>query len=239
MNYKNINFVLVNPQLGENIGSCARALKNFGFKRLNLINPTCNWPNEKAKATSVGAKDIINSVRIYKTLEEATSKDDLVIAMSSRVRNTNKKFIKLKELRSKIKKYKNISILFGPEASGLSNKDISLANNVIKIPNNPKFESINLSHSVILVCYEIFNNINQKDLNFKSSYSSNLANKNSINIFVKRLIKSLDKVGFLQPRQKRDSMIININNIFHRFDLSDQELHILQGIFTNLQNRKK
>ena len=128
-------------------------------------------------------------------------------------------------------------MLFGSESSGLNNEEISQANYVIKIPTNPKFASINLSHSVILICYEIYKKFSGKKFKFTSSYPSKLANKRSINAFINRLIKCLDEIGFLQPKHKRNSMLININNIFHRFELSQQELHILQGIFSNLINR--
>ena len=151
----NISFILVRPQLGENIGACARAVKNFEFNHLRIVNPKCNWPNEKAQITSVGAKDIINSVKVYSSVEKATDNSNLIVAMTSRIRKNNKKFIGFNELYTKIKKNKKICFLFGSESSGLNNKEISQANYVIKIPTNPKFASINLSHSVILICYEI------------------------------------------------------------------------------------
>jgi len=233
----NISFILVRPQLGENIGACARAIKNFEFNHLRIVNPKCNWPNEKAQITSVGAKDIINSVKVYSSVEKATDNSNLIVAMTSRIRKNNKKFIGFNELYTKIKKNKKICFLFGSESSGLNNEEISQANYVIKIPTNPKFASINLSHSVILICYEIYKKFSGKKFKFTSSYPSKLANKRSINAFINRLIKCLDEIGFLQPKHKRNSMLININNIFHRFELSQQELHILQGIFSNLINR--
>jgi len=237
MKFNNISFILVRPQLGENIGACARALKNFQFKNLKIVSPKCSWPNDKAKSTSVAAKNIINSVKVYNSIEKATINDNLIIATTSRIRNKNKKFINFKKLFSKIRKYRKICFLFGPESSGLNNKEISYANCVIKIPTNPKFESINLSHSLMLICHEIYKEFSKKKIKFESSYSGKLATKSSINIFIKRLIKNLDEIGFLQPTHKRNSMIININNIFHRFEISQQELHILQGIFANLKNR--
>ena len=237
MKFNNISFILVRPQLGENIGACARALKNFQFRNLKIVDPKCKWPNDKAKATSVAAENIISSVKVYNSIERATANTNLIIATTSRIRNKNKKFINFKKLCSKIREYKKISFLFGPESSGLSNKEISHANYVIKISTNPKFESINLSHSVILICHEIYKEFSKKKIKFESSYFSQSAKKSSINILINRLVKNLDKIGFLQPKHKRNSMIININNIFHRFELSQQELHILQGIFANLKKR--
>ena len=239
MSFRNINFILVRPQLPENIGACARALKNFDFNNFSLVQPKKSWLNEKAIATSVGAKDILKSVKVYNTLEDAVSKLHVTVAMTSRIRKTNKKFITLKDFFLKNNKKKKIGFVFGAESSGLSNKETSQANYLIKIPTNPNFESINLSHSVILICYEIFSLFKKSNIFFKSTYRSDIAKKSTVNLFIKRLVKTLDQIGFLQPDHKRQSMLININNIFHRFDLSEQELHILQGIFTNLYRRKK
>ena len=150
-----IGFLLVKPQLPENIGFCARGLKNFGFKKLDIINPKESWPNNKALATSVGAKDILRQTKVYSNIKDAIKQYDIVYASSARVRDINKRHLSFEQFIKSIKKNKKrkIGILFGPEASGLSNKDISYSNYIFKIPVNKKFESINLSHSVILICY--------------------------------------------------------------------------------------
>ena len=150
-----IGFLLVKPQLPENIGFCARGLKNFGFKKLDIINPKKSWPNNRALATSVGAKDILRQTKVYSNIKDAIKQYDIVYASSARVRDINKRHLSFEQFIKSIKKNKKrkIGILFGPEASGLSNKDISYSNYIFKIPVNKKFESINLSHSVILICY--------------------------------------------------------------------------------------
>jgi tRNA/rRNA methyltransferase len=151
-------FILVNPQLGENIGSCARALKNFGFSDLNIVKPRDGWPNTKARMTSVGAYDLIKSAKLFDTVDLAVKKFDIVLATSARRRDIQKKHISLSNFSNFLKKYNkaNIGIMFGPEASGLSNHDLSLANFIIQIPTANKLTSLNLSHAVIVVCYEIF-----------------------------------------------------------------------------------
>jgi len=121
MGLENIYFILVRPQIGENIGSVARAIKNFNIKYLRLINPKCNWPNHKALATSVGARDILKSAKIYNSLEKAVGDLDIIFASTSRVRKINKKIISVLDLKKKVKIKRKIGILFGPEASGLSN----------------------------------------------------------------------------------------------------------------------
>ena len=163
---KKIGFILVKPQLGENIGSCARALKNFGFSKLDLVEPRDGWPNTKARMTSVGAYDIIKKSKIFKNTLDSIKQYDLVFATSARKRDINKKHISISNFSKIIKKNKKskIGIIFGPEDSGLSNQDLSYSNYVVKIPTSKKFSSINLSHSVIIICYEIFSLLNTKKL---------------------------------------------------------------------------
>ena len=139
MSLTNIYFVLVRPQMGENIGSVARAIKNFNIKYLRIVNPKCKWPNHKALATSVGAKDVLKSAKIYDSVEKSIGDLDIIFASSSRIRRINKKIISVYNLNTKIRKGKKIGILFGPEGSGLSNDEISCANYLVKIPTNKKF----------------------------------------------------------------------------------------------------
>jgi len=239
MSLSNIYFILVRPQMGENIGSVARAIKNFNIKHLRMVSPRCNWPNQKALATSVGAKDVIKSTKIYDSVEKAIGDLDLIFASSSRIRKINKKTISVSNLKTKIKKKSKIGILFGPEASGLSNDEINCADYLVKIPSNKKFSSLNLSHSAIIFCFELFKFFSQKKLEYKTGYKSVVAKKSEVNKFLNFIIKGLDNKGFLQPNHKRQSMIRNINNIFHRLNLSEQEIRILLGIFTTLNEFNK
>ena len=239
MSLKNVHFILVRPQIGENIGSVARAIKNFNITKLRIINPRCQWPNEKALATSVGAKDILKSTKIFNSLEKSLGDLNIVFASTSRIRKVNKRIISINDLKKKIKKNHKIGIVFGPEASGLSNDEVNCADYLVKIPTNDKFSSLNLSHSAIIFCFEIFKFFSEKQKIYSSSYKSSLATKSEINSFINFIIKNLDKKGFLQPDHKRDSMIRNINNIFHRINLSDQEIRILLGIFSTLNEINK
>ena len=234
MSLKNTYFILCRPQLGENIGSAARALKNFNIPNLRLINPRCAWPNQKAIATSVRAKNIINTTKVYKSLENSIGDLDIIFASTSRIRKVNKKVISITEFTKKIKKKKKIGILFGPEASGLSNDEVNCADYLVTIPTNKNFSSLNLSHSLILFCFQLFQHFSKKKFNFKTGYKSSIATKSQVNKFLAFIINELDKKGFLQPDHKRQSMIRNINNIFHRLNLSEQEIRILLGIFTTL-----
>ena len=234
MSLGKIYFILVRPQMGENIGSAARAIKNFNIKYLRIVNPRCNWPSQKALATSVGAKDILKSAKIYNSIEKAIGDIDIIFASTSRIRKVNKEIISILDFKKKVEKKRKIGILFGPEASGLSNDEISYANYLVKIPTNKKFSSLNLSHSVIIFCFELFQYFSNKKAIYKSGYKSSVAKKSEINKFLSFIVDKLDKKGFLQPGHKRKSMIRNINNIFHRLNLSEQEIRILLGIFSTL-----
>jgi len=239
MSLNNIYFILVRPQIGENIGSVARAIKNFNIKYLRIVNPRCNWPNQKAIATSVGAKDVLNSAKIYHSVEKSIEDLDIIFASSSRIRKINKRTITVSNLKTKIKKGRKVGILFGPEASGLSNDEISCADYLVKIPSNQRFSSLNLSHSAIIFCFEIFKHFSRNKVNYKTAYKSSVAKKSEVNKFLRFIIHGLDKKGFLQPNHKRKSMIRNINNIFHRLNLSEQEIRILLGIFSTLNEINK
>jgi tRNA/rRNA methyltransferase len=234
MSLKDSYFILCRPQLGENIGSSARALKNFNIPNLRIVNPRCVWPNQKAKATSVGAKNIIQSAKIFKSIEESIGDLDIIFASTSRPRKVNKKIVSITEFTKKIKKNKKIGIIFGPEASGLTNDEVNCADYLVTIPTSKDFSSLNLSHSLILFCFQIFQYFSKKKFSFTSGYKSQIASKSEVNNFLSFIIKGLDKKGFLQPKHKRQSMIRNISNIFHRLNLSEQEIRILLGIFTTL-----
>jgi len=239
MSLNNIYFILVRPQMGENIGSVARAIKNFNIKHLRIVNPRCDWPNQKALATSVGAKDVLKLSKIYDSVEKSIEDLDMIFASSSRIRKVNKKIISITNLKNKIRKEKKIGILFGPEASGLSNDEINCADYLVKIPNNKKFSSLNLSHSAIIFCFVLFQHFSKKKFEYKTGYKSSIAKKSEVNKFLKFIIQGLDKKGFLQPDHKRQSMIRNINNIFHRINISEQEIRILLGIFSTLNEFNK
>lgn len=239
MSLGNIYFILVRPQMGENIGFVARAIKNFNIKHLRIVNPKCHWPNHKALATSVGAKDILKSTKVYNSIEKSIGDLDIIFASTSRIRRINKKIISVLDLKNKVKKKRKIGILFGPESSGLSNDEISYADYLVKIPTNKKFSSLNLSHSAIIFCFEIFQYFSNKKVIYKSGYRSLTAKKFEVNKFLRFIVSRLDKKGFLQPGHKRKSMIRNISNIFHRINLSEQEIRILLGIFSTLNDFNK
>ena len=237
MSYTNITFILNKPQLSENIGACARAMKNFNFSNLIIIDPKPSFPNDKIYATSVGAKEIIANDKIYNKFEESLSNFDYLIATSSRFRNKNINHITLNDLK-KVNLSKKIGFIFGSEASGLTNYEISYVNSTMSIPSNEKFKSLNLSHSLILVCQTLFSLINVKKINYKKSKKIKKGSKSHIKVMVDQCVKNLDKINFFSPKEKKAIMLENLRNIFFRMELSEKEIRILSSVFANLAKKK-
>ncbi len=237
MSKNNISFILHKPQLSENIGACARALKNFNFKRLILINPKPMFPNDKILATSVGAKNIITHSKVYENLEEALSKIDIVVATSSRFRNKNINHITLNDLK-KVDFKKKVAFLFGSEASGLSNNEITYANYTLLIPTNPDFKSLNLSHSLIIIAQFVSSIIELNTFNYKKSNKVKPASKNEIFAMTKLCIKNLEEINFFNPKEKKPIMLENLRNIFYKMELSSKETRILSSVFASLGKKR-
>jgi len=222
-------FILVKPQLGENIGACARSMKNFNFSKLHIVSPKINFPNHKAKATSVGAFDIINKAKVFNKTDEAVSNFDIVVSLSARRRDINKKHISLNNFIKilKNKKNTNFGLMFGPEASGLSNKDLSYSNYILQIPTSSKYKSLNLSHSLTIICYEIFKILNQNVFE-KGNSKLKISSKSKINSLIRHLFN---------PKEKKQSMLLNINNLIYRLEPNDKELRILASIISTLSKK--
>ena len=231
-----VSFILHKPQLSENIGACARAIKNFNFNKLSVINPKPIFPNDKIIATSVGAKEVIKNCKVYENLESSIKNIDYLIATSSRFRNKNIKHISLNEL-SKIDFSKKIAFLFGSEASGLSNNEIVYANCTMQIPTNPNFKSLNLSHSVIIVAQVVSSLIKLKKSNYKKSQKVKSASKKDIQSMINLCISQLESKNFFKPTEKKPIMLENLRNIFYKMELSEKETRILSSVFANLAKK--
>jgi tRNA/rRNA methyltransferase len=237
MPFSNISFILHKPQLSENIGACARAIKNFNYNKLIIVNPKPIFPNDKILATAVGAKDIIKSSKVYDKLEYAVKRADLVIATTSRFRNKNIKHINLNDLK-KIDFNKKIAFLFGSEASGLSNNEISYANYTLQIPTNPNFKSLNLSHSVIIISQVVSNIINLKASKYTKSNKVKPASKKEIQLMANLCVKKLEERNFFKSSEKKPIMLENLRSIFYKMELSAKETRILSSVFASLAKKR-
>ena len=237
MSKNNISFILHKPQLSENIGACARAIKNFSFKKLILINPKPIFPNDKIFATSVGAKNIISQSKVYENIEKSLKDIDIVIATSARFRNKNIKHINLNDLK-KIDFKKKVGFLFGSEASGLSNEEVSYANYTLQIPTNPEFKSLNLSHSLIIIAQVVSSIIRMKTKPFQKSKKVKSASKKEIQSMINLCINNLENINFFKPKEKKPIMLQNLRNIFYKMELSDKETRILSSVFASLGKKR-
>ncbi len=237
MSVNNISFILHKPQLSENIGACARGMKNFNFQKLVVVDPKPIFPNDKIIATSVGAKNIINKTKNYENLEKSLKNIDIVIATSARFRNKNVKHIQLEDLK-KINYKKKVAFLFGSEASGLSNNEISYANYTLQIPTNPDFKSLNLSHSLIIIAHYVSSILNSKVSSFNKSNKVKSASKKEIVAMANLCIQNLEEINFFKSKEKKPIMLENLRNIFYRMELSSKDSRILSGVFASLGKKR-
>ena len=237
MSVNNISFILHKPQLSENIGACARGMKNFNFQKLIVVDPKPTFPNDKILATSVGAKNIINKAKSFENLETSLKNIDIIVATSARFRNKNIKHIQLEDLK-KINYKKKVAFLFGSEASGLSNNEISYANYTLQIPTNPDFKSLNLSHSLIIIAQYVSGVINSRISSFNKSNKVKTASKKEIVAMANLCIQNLEEINFFKSKEKKPIMLENLRNIFYRMELSTKETRILSGVFASLGKKR-
>ena len=234
----NISIILVEPQLGENIGTTARAMLNFGFENLILVNPRDDWPNEYAIKAAAGAIKVIEKTRVFKNLEDAMSEFNFAFSTTIRPRDMVKPVNGLEKMAEKsykkLEMKQKIAFIFGREKSGLTNHQISLTDEIIEIPTNKDFSSLNLAQAVILVVSEL-NRLGvsyaKEEIVIPDSFP---ANKKNLISFFNHLERALDDSGFLKPLEKKPTMMMNIRNIFNRSNLTDQEVKTLRGVITAL-----
>ena len=230
--------VLVRPQLPENIGLTVRAMHNCGLEKLIIVSPREKWPNQKAIDSAANAKKIIKNAKIFKSINEAVSNYNFVIATSSRKRYLKKPHKKdFLSLFKELPILSKIAILFGPEQSGLSNNDLMLCDCIFTIPVSDCNHSFNLSHSVLLVAYKWQEYFNQ--FSHHISIDKDLPDKKNFDIFMKYLRNRLENSGFLYPKEKSNSMFNNIQSMFLRANLSKKEIQTLWGMIKIIQNPRK
>ena len=215
----------------------ARVMDNFGLSKLYVVNPRDGWPSKIAENSAKHGKNIIKKAKNFNSLNEAVSKFNLVIATTNRKRFLTKKtYNNFSDLKKKIINFKNTAILFGPENSGLSNQDLRLTNYIFTINTVSRNKSLNLSHAVSVISYELFNLIKTNSIS-KENYE--IANKFELSNFMNVLIKDLDSKSFFKPKEKKESMIDNIYSIYNKMHLTKKELRMLWGMHKKLKNLPK
>jgi tRNA/rRNA methyltransferase len=202
--------ILVEPQLGENIGMAARAMGNFALSRLRIVNPRDGWPNVSAQRAAAGADHILDHVELFDTIEQAVADCTLLFATTARAHDQAKPVVApqvaAREIASAVKGGGTVGILFGRERYGLQNEEVALADRIVTFPVNPGFASLNLAQAVLLIGYEWFKLSTEGALPFAMPERSERASQHQMQAFFDNLVRELDKVEFLRPAEKRETM---------------------------------
>ena len=235
--------ILVEPQLGENIGMAARAMGNFALTRLRIVNPRDGWPNVSAQRAAAGADHILDRVELFDSVERAVADLTLLFATTARAHDQAKPVVAAPaaagEIAAEIAGGGKAGILFGRERYGLQNEEVALANRIITFPVNPGFASLNLAQAVLLIGYEWFKLATQGALPFAMPERSERASQHQMQAFFDNLVRELDRVEFLRPAEKRETMLVNLRNIFARMDPTKQDMHTLHGVVMAIAEGRK
>src|SRR4029077_4389765 len=235
--------ILVEPQLGENIGMAARAMGNFALTRLRIVKPRDGWPNVAAQRAAAGADHILDRAELFETVEQAVADLSLLFATTARAHDHAKPVVAPEAAAREIVAHAadggGVGILFGRERYGLQNEEVALANRIITFPVNPGFASLNLAQAVLLIGYEWFKLSTSGALPFSMPERSEPASQHQMQAFFDNLVRELDKVEFLRPAEKRETMLVNLRNIFTRMDPTKQDMHTLHGVVMAIAEGRK
>jgi tRNA/rRNA methyltransferase len=231
--------VLVEPQLGENIGMVARAMANFGLSDLRLVNPRDGWPSDKARAAASKADHVIDGAVVYATLEEAIADLNFVYATTARERYGFKPVrspvIAARTLKAKYDAGEKVGILYGREKSGLSNEDVALADEIVTFPVNPAFASLNIAQAVLLMSYEWMKQSMQSDEETPfQALDQKPATKEQLFGLFSHVEEALDARGFFRPAAKKPKMIDNLRAVLSRRAFTAPEIKVMRGVISSL-----
>ena len=228
--------ILVEPQLGENIGMVARAMLNCGLNDLRLVRPRAKWPNDKAFRASAGANSVVGSARLFATVADAIADLSRVYAATARDRDMTKMVVTPAEAAKELRQLnsEDCGVIFGGEAMGLNNDDVALADRIVMVPLNPEFTSLNLAQAVLLVAYEWFKLGDDTPASELAIRGSRPANKAEMMGLFEHLESALDDSGFLHIVEKRPIMVRNLRNLLQRAELTEQEVRTLRGVVKSL-----
>ncbi len=232
--------VLIEPQLGVNIGMCARAMLNCGLGEMRIVGPRDGWPNPDAPPAASGATVILDNARIYETTRDAVADLNMVYATTARERDMTKRVVTgeqaAREIRALAAGDGKAGILFGKEASGLDNEDVSIADAVLNVPLNPGFTSLNLAQAVLLTGYAWRTAGDAAEASrLETPRQTRLANKEEMLGLFDHLERELDICGFLHPPEKAAVMRRNIRNALGRARMTEQEVRTFRGIVKALR----
>ncbi|WP_112941621.1 MULTISPECIES: RNA methyltransferase [unclassified Rhizobium] len=231
--------ILVEPQMGENIGMVARAMANFGLSELRLVNPRDGWPNEKAQAAASKADHVIEGTKVFDTLEEAISDLNFVYATTARERDGFKPVrspvVAAQTLRARFTAGEGTGILFGRERWGLSNEEVALADEIVTFPVNPAFASLNIAQAVLLMSYEWMKS-GMEDLGSVpfQAMEQTPSTKEQLHGLYDQLEEALDSRNYFHPPAKKPKMIDNLRAVLSRRAFTEQEISVMRGVISSL-----
>jgi tRNA/rRNA methyltransferase len=233
--------ILCEPQLGENIGTAARAMANFGLWDLRIVNPRDGWPNERAVAAASRADHVIERVRVFDTVEAAIADLSLVFATTARRRDMQKSVLgpeeASKQLVGHIGSGRGAGLLFGREKWGLMNDEVALADAIVTLPVEAAFASLNIAQAVLLMSYEWRR---QSELGSTLPFTDSMAapaNKQELLGLFHHLEETLDRTGFFTTPDKRPTMVTNLRNMLSRANFSEQEIRTFRGVISSIDRR--
>ena len=235
--------ILVEPQLADNIGSAARAMANFGLSELRLVSPRQGWPNERAFVMAAGADRVLNGAKLFDSVEAAIGDLNYVFATTARAHDQAKPVVDAAAAAvlsvEKVAAGERVGLMFGRERNGLENHEVALADSIITLPVNPAFASLNLAQAVVIVGYEWFKLTSGAKLPFDMPRKSDAAPRQQLLAFFANLEHELEKVEFFRPPDKRDTMQINLRNIFSRMQPTRQDIQTLHGVIMSIAEGRK
>ncbi|MEO1748864.1 MAG: RNA methyltransferase [Pseudomonadota bacterium] len=231
--------ILVEPQLGENIGMVARAMGNFGLDRLRIVNPRDGWPNEKAVSAAAGATYVLDSAIIYETLDQSLQDLNYVVATTARQRDGFKRVLGPKEasgmLAGRERAGETVGILFGRERIGLRNNEVGLADDIVTFPVNPAYASLNIAQAVLLMAYEYMATRDLPDagLPFGGAKFQPAEKQELLGLF-SQLENALGKRGYFRPPEREAVMVDGLRAVLTRPGFSAEEIRVLRGAISSL-----
>ena len=235
--------VLVEPQLGDNIGASARAMANFGLSRLRLVKPRDGWPNRRAYIAASGADRVLDEAVLCDSVEAAIADLTFLFATTARAHDQAKPVIgpeeAAREMAPRVAHGETVGVLFGRERYGLENTEIALGDRIVTFPVNPAFASLNLAQAVLIIAYEWFKLVSGGNLPFSMPRKSEPVAKEQLLAFFENVERELRKVEFFRPPEKHETMMINLRNIFNRMQPTRQDIQTLNGVIMAIAEGRK
>ncbi|MEI2383904.1 RNA methyltransferase [Breoghania sp. JC706] len=233
--------ILCEPQLGENIGTAARAMANFGLKDLRIVNPRDGWPSERAVAAASRATHVIEAVKVFDRVEDAVADLHFVFATTARSREIPKPVRGPDEAAVTLVSHGGrglaTGVLFGRERWGLNNEEVALSDEIVTLPVDPTYASLNIAQAVLVVSYEWRKLATGGVLPFHESESEPATREELIRLF-EHLEGALDDANYFRTEDKKPAMVRQLRNILHKAGLSEQDVKTLRGVVAALQGRK-